>query len=111
MSTATTGRAREYKVREALKEHGWRQIMRSAGSKGSADLYLVHPVHGGALIQVGSRTKTLLPADRARFVTDAADTGNLAILAIVTPRAPIRYWQVTTASPRGWHAWHPEGET
>jgi hypothetical protein len=108
MSTATTGRAREYKVREDMKGHGWRQIMRSAGSKGSADLYMVHLIHGGALVQVGSPSKTLMPADRVRFVTDAADTGNLAILAIVAPRVPIHYWQVTTAAPRGWLVWNPE---
>lgn len=104
---ARNGRAREHRVRDHLHAHGWRQIMRAAGSKGSADLALVHPLHGLALVQVGSRTKTLGPADRARFIADATDAGALALLAITTPGVGTRYWEVSNGTPSTWEEWHP----
>ena len=54
MSTATNGRAREHRVRDLLTARGWTPIMRAAGSKGAGDLLMAHPVHGGALVQVGT---------------------------------------------------------
>lgn len=106
MSTATTGRAREYRVRDAMVELGWTQIMRAAASKGAADLFLGHPIHGGALIQVGTANKSLGPADRERFVTAADLTGALPILATAT-RAGITYWHVTRDVPSTWTEWSP----
>jgi hypothetical protein len=38
--------------------------MRAAGSKGPADLAMLHPLHGLAWVQVGPATKALSPADR-----------------------------------------------
>lgn len=108
MSTATDGRRREHQVRDHLTTHGWRLLMRAAGSKGSADLAMVSAEHGLALVQVGSRSKRLDPADRARFLADADDAGALALLAVVVPRQPITYWQVTSGSARTWHRWTPE---
>lgn len=105
MSTATDGRRREHKVRDDLARHGWLPIMRAAASKGPADLLLAHRDHGAALVQVGSRTKTLGPADRERFVTAAEMCGALALLAIVIPRQGIRYWHVTRGLPRTWAEW------
>lgn len=107
MSTSTQGRAREHKVRDALTAHGWTPIMRAAASKGPADLLLGHPVHGGALIQVGTGNKRLGPADRQQFVTAAELIGALAILATVIPRSGIRYWAVTTDVPATWMEWTP----
>ena len=107
MSTATTGRAREWKVRDHLTQHGWRQVMRAAGSKGSADIFMAHAIHGGALVQVGTPSKSLGPGDRARFVADADDTGCLALLAVVVPRRGISYFQVTLGLPATWHRWEP----
>lgn len=105
MSTAAQGRAREHKVRDQLARDGWVPIMRAAASKGPADLLMAHPVHGAALIQVGSRTKTLGPADRERLVAAAELCGALALLAIVVPRQAVTYWQVTRETPGRWERW------
>ncbi len=108
MSTATAGRAREHLVRRNLERHGWRQIVRAAASKGSCDLVMVHAVHGLALVQVGTaRSKTLGPADRARFLADADDAGALALLATVLPGVGVRYRLVNAGTPRAWAAWDP----
>lgn len=109
MSTATSGRAREYLVRNHLMRHGWRLIMRAAGSKGSGDLLMVHAVHGAALIQVGTaKSKRLGPADRARFVADADDCGALALLAVVAQGIGVSFFQVNLGLPATWHRWTPE---
>src|SRR5690349_18824433 len=81
MSTATAGRAREHRTRDRLAEAGWTPIMRAAASKGAADLLMGHPIHGGALIQVGTESKQLGPADRDRFVTAAELVCALPLLA------------------------------
>ena len=105
MSTASDGRRREYIVRNHLVAQGWTAVMRAAASKGPADLLLAHPDHGPALIQVGSRTKQLSPADRERLCAAAELCGALALLAIVVPRAGITYWLVTRAVPSQWERW------
>jgi hypothetical protein len=105
MSHYRNGRDREYKVRDHLTDHGWHLVVRASSSKGAADLVMAHPDHGFALVQVGSRTKTLGPDARARLC-DLADMGGaLALLAVVVPRAPIAYWQVNRSTPRGWQRW------
>lgn len=107
MSTATSGRAREHKVRDALAAAGFPAIMRAAASKGAADLLHGHPTIGAVLVQVGTGNKTLGPDDRNRFC-DAADLcGALPILATVIPRAGIRYWLVTRDVPSTWTEWNP----
>lgn len=106
MSTATAGRAREYRVRDDLTRHGWRLVMRSAGSKGAADLFMAHPLYGGALVQVGTASKTLGPGERQRFLRDAADTGSLAVVAIAT-RQGIRYHTCGVGTARTWTEWAP----
>src|SRR5690348_6983940 len=105
MSTATDGRRREYQVRDDMQTRGWQPIMRAAASKGPADLLLAHPDHGPALIQVGSKSKQLSPADRERLCSAAELCGALALLAIVVPRAGITYWLVTRAVPSQWERW------
>jgi len=107
VSTASIGRAYEYRVRDDLKSHGWVQVARSAGSKGAADLVMVHPFHGLALLQVGTGNKTLGPDDRARLVSLANLCTALPLLAVVTPRAPIRYFVVTRDIPSTWNEWSP----
>lgn len=102
MSTAATGRRREYAVRDHLIAHGWIFVMRAAASKGSADLLMAHPHHGAALVQVGSKSKALGPLDRERLVSDAEAVGALALLAVVVPRQPITYRVVTRGKPATW---------
>ena len=106
MSTADNGRAREYRTRDRMTEAGWQPIMRAAASKGAADLLMGHPIHGGALVQVGTQHKTLGPADRDRFVTAAELTCCLPILATWS-RDGVRYWQVTRDKPSTWEEWKP----
>lgn len=105
VSNYSNGRAREYKVRNHLATLGWLPIMRASSSKGAADLLMGHELYGGALIQVGSKTKTLGPADRRRLVRAADLIGALAILAVVVPRQPIRYWVVDHGKPATWATW------
>lgn len=106
MSTATSGRAREYRVRDHLIGEGWSAIMRAAASKGAADLLMAHPVRGAALVQVGTPTKSLGPADRLRFTAAAEMCGALCILA-TADRSGIRYHEVTIGLPATWEGWTP----
>lgn len=107
MSHYSNGKRREYMVRNHLAGHGWVPIMQAAGSKGCADLFMAHPVHGAALIQVGSRSKALGPGDRARFLHACQLAGALPLLAVVIPRAGIRFWHITDAPASRWREWTP----
>lgn len=107
MSTATSGRAREYRVRNHMINAGWRLVMRSAGSKGAADLAMVHDYHGLALVQVGTANKRLRPADRERLLEVAGPCGALPIVASVMAGIGIRYWLVTPDAPGKWTEWQP----
>lgn len=107
MSTATQGRRKEYQVRDAMALAGWLPVMRAAASKGPGDLLMVHPDHGGALIQVGSRSKVITPASRELLVSVSEWAGLLPILAVVVPRVGITYWHVTRAPAGRWPAWKP----
>lgn len=111
MSTATSGRRREYRVRDHLVDNGYPFIMRAAASKGAADLLHGHPLTGAVLIQVGTASKQLGPADRDRFVTAAELTCAVPLLATVIERAgkptEITYWFVTRDVPRTWERWMP----
>ncbi len=107
MSTATSGRAREYRVRDDLVSHGYACVMRSAASKGAADLLHGHIDRGAVLVQVGTASKVLSPADRLRFVTAADLIGAIPVLAIAPRRQPIRYWTVTIDTPSKWEEWTP----
>ena len=106
MSTASNGAARERRTRDRLAETGWVHIMRAAASKGPGDLLMGHPEYGGALIQVGTASKSLGPADRDRFVTAAELIGALPLLATWT-REGVTYWHVTRDVPSKWTRWEP----
>ena len=106
MSTASDGRRREHKVSHHMQEHGWRQITRAAGSKGPVDLWMLHPVYGGACVQVKSGKGTLGPADRIDLVDVAEQFGALPILARVLPREPVEY-HLVAMSLVAWERWAP----
>jgi hypothetical protein len=111
MSTATQGRSREHRVSLLMQTHGWRQIMRAAASKGPADLLMAHPVHGAALVQVGTASKNLSPADRVRLC-DAADLcGALPIVVNVIEQRGLptkhRWYVVTRGAPKTWTTFDP----
>lgn len=105
MSTATNGRAREYRVRDHMIRQGWAYIMRSAASKGAADLLMAHPQYGAALVQVGTASKSLGPADRARLLLAAELCSALPLLAIPQPGKGIAFWQVSEGTASTWEAW------
>lgn len=107
MSTATQGRTREHRVRDELIAHGWFLVARSAGSKGAADLVMVHPTHGLALVQVGTPSKSLGPDDRERLCHLADLCGALALIAVVVPRQGVAWRQVKRVEPSRWPAWSP----
>lgn len=106
MSTATSGRAREHRTRDRLAKSGWVPVMRAAASKGPGDLLMGHPIHGGALIQVGTESKRLGPDDRERFVAAAELISALPLLASWS-RTGVRYWLVTRDIPSTWQEWKP----
>lgn len=99
-----SGRAREHRVRDDLRNKGYVPIMRAAASKGAADLLHGHPTVGAVLVQVGTGNKTLGPADRARFLEAADLCCALPILATVV-RGQITYWLVTRDTPSKWERW------
>ena len=105
MSNASLGRNTEYRVRDHLITQGWKYIMHAAASKGSGDLLMGHAIHGGALVQVGRKSKTLGPADRNRLLDDCELIGAIPLLAIVIPRQPITYWVVSRDKPATWERW------
>lgn len=111
MSTATTGRAREHRTRDALIAKGWEPIFRAAGSKGPADIGMAHEDHGLALIQVGTAGKNLGPDARARLCRAAWLCSALPILArhIASPGKPtvIEWWVVNAGTPSKWERWTP----
>lgn len=102
MSTATSGRAREHRVTKRMEERGWLKVMRAAASKGVADLFMLHPFHGAALVQVGTANKQIGPDDRDKFVTIAEACGALALLASCAPGVPPRFWIVTRETAGKW---------
>jgi hypothetical protein len=106
MSTATNGRAREHRISKLMTAHGWLQIMRAAGSKGPADLAMLHPFLGLAWVQVGTAaSKTLGPDARDRLVSIAEQTHALALLATSGPGVPTRFWVVTRETASNWKEW------
>lgn len=104
---ARSGAAKEHVVKNAMVDAGWVHVMRAAASKGPADLLLGHPIHGGALVQVGSKSKSLGPADRARLLEAAELIGALPIIAVVVPRKPIRYHVVALGPASTWTEFVP----
>lgn len=111
MSTATSGRAREHRVRDALTAAGYPAIMRAAASKGPADLLHGHPFTGALLVQVGTGRKRLNQEGRDRLCEAADLCHGTPILAtvIATPgkRTEITYWAVTRDVPSTWTEWTP----
>lgn len=105
MSTATSGRAREHRVSKRMQEAGWLQIMRAAGSKGPADLAMLHPFIGLAWVQVGTANKRLSPFDRDRLCAIAEQTGALPLLASCAPGVPPTFWVVTRDVASKWERW------
>lgn len=103
---ARNGRAREHRVADYMESCGWLQAMRAAGSKGAADLAMVHPFFGLAWVQVGTaKSKTLGPDARDRLCSLAEATGALALLVTTVPGQRPTAWQVTRETASKWRPW------
>ena len=108
MSSASSGRAREYRVRDHMIRSGWELVARSRGSRGTGDLIMVHPDHGLALVQVGTHaSKRLGPEDRAKFLRMAGLCSALPVVALVRPGVGITYWEVWAGPFGEWTPWVP----
>lgn len=125
MSSATQGRAREYRTRDDLEARGYPFIMRAAASKGAADLLHGNPIVGAVLVQVGTSMKRLTcrlgahdhtevgaeQCGRNRFCMAADLCHALPVLAqVIAERGKstlIRYWLVNRDEPRFWTEWTP----
>ena len=105
---ARNGAARERRIRDRMTDRGWQLVARSAGSKGAADLVMVHPDHGLALVQVGTAaSKALGPDDRRRFLDLADLCSALPLVALCTPRLPVRFHVVNEGPASTWEAYQP----
>lgn len=109
MSSASKGRATEYRVRDDLIAHGWTFILRAAASKGSGDLLMASAERGALLVQVGRGSKALGPAARERLCNDAVLIAAIPVLAVAIPRAGITYHEVTRGLPHTWPTFDPKG--
>jgi len=101
------GKRREYAVRDHLLALGWTHVMTAAGSKGPADLVMVHPQHGLALVQVGAPGKDIGPASRLALTALADLCSALPLVATPIPRHGIRYRVVTRTPAQSWPAFDP----
>jgi hypothetical protein len=102
-----TGVKREYAVRDDLLAAGWVLVMRAAGSHGPADLAMVHPQHGLALIQVGAPNKDIGPDAREKLTRLADLCSALPLIATPIPYKPIRYRVVTRTPAQSWPIFDP----
>lgn len=102
---ARNGAARERRVRDHMIRHGWTFIMRSAGSRGPADIAMAHEEYGLALVQVGTAAKALGPEDRARLLHASWLTSALPVVATVD--RSITYRLVTDGPASRWAEWRP----
>lgn len=96
MSNYARGRQAEYKTAHHMAEHGWLQAFRGAGSKGAADLHMVHPIHGQAFVEVKTGSGRMTVDGRDRLLYFAGLCGALPILARVVPREPVLFTRLDT---------------
>lgn len=100
-------------IADELRERGY-DIIRSAGSKGGADLVALHDLEI-ALIQVKVGASALpKPAERERLLRMARRVpGTVPVVAYRTPmpgnaRERVIVWrELTGAGPRDWRVWLP----
>lgn len=106
----SAGRELEYRVRDLLRDRGY-LVIRSAGSKGIADLVALpridsHPETGlsGPLLVQCKRGGVMPPREWNEMLTEALSASCTAVLACYTPRKPIELYRlVGFKEPRGRH--------
>lgn len=101
------GKAREYRVRDDLLAKGWVLVAQTGGSHGPADLVMVHPTHGLALIQVGALGKVIGPQARLDLIRLADLCSALPICATGVPNVGYRYRLVTATPAQSWPEFDP----
>jgi Holliday junction resolvase len=95
----TIGADFERKVKKDLESRAW-LVVRSAGSRGRADLWAIAPGRTVALIQC-KRDAKLSEAERLGLVTEAAAFECIPILAYKD--AGVRYLELGEGEPVEWH--------
>jgi hypothetical protein len=90
-----------------MVSQGWELIARSAGSKGPADLIMASEGRGTVLVQVGTASKQLGPAARARLLRAAALCNATPVVAQVIAFRGIRYWELAPGPASTWREWTP----
>lgn len=97
------GRALEYRVRDLLVSVGY-LVVRSAGSKGIADLVALPRIGGAAYEALSSpllvqckRGGVLGPAEWNQLLSEALSVSAVPVLARYTPRKPIELFRLTAA--------------
>lgn len=110
MSTASRGRALEHKARHELEAAGW-LVIRSAGSKGAADLI------GGKCDPFGNRTRLVIqakatpgplsPYERSELITYGFILDASAIHYLRSGRGTYEWRRLTGTGPSDYEPWSP----
>lgn len=115
MNHAGRGTRAENAVRDELGACGY-DVMRSAGSKGAADLMAIHDGEilfvQVKLVEVGRSYKQPSPAERRELVRIAARCKGVAVIAQRHPGAGARpgrtsWWEQTGPGPEDRRSWIP----
>lgn len=120
MNHAARGREAENRVRDELGEYGY-DVMRSAGSKGAADITAIGDGFA-VLVQVkrvrhGQGFQMPPPAERAQLLRIAGRLGNAVAVAachvqgLGSRPAVTAYRVLTGPGPKDWRGWAPGKES
>lgn len=107
------GARAENRVADVLRERGY-DVIRSAASKGSADLVAIHDGEL-VLVQVKLTDKTLpSPLERTQLIRVARRAGAVPVIAYLSTR-PGRateyfYRELTGPGPKEWEHWIPRNK-
>ncbi|MGW4121041.1 restriction endonuclease [Nocardia sp. NPDC004711] len=102
MTNYRQGRGLEYEVRDHLQAQGY-DVLRSAGSKGAADL--VGFKVGEIVFVQCKRSGTCPPAERVALLRLAGLVAGVPLIASRPPRQRIHYRRLTGAGPKDWLPW------
>jgi hypothetical protein len=88
-----SGRIQEGKVASELKRRGWKNLRKSKGSRGPADLYGRTPSGNKAYIQVKSGSASVSSLELRRLQSLVKKRGGLAITATRNDgTTKLRFW-------------------
>jgi len=111
VSTASRGRTLEHRARHELEAAGW-WVIRSAGSKGAADLVAFN---GGRIgfVQCKLSPGPLPKGERAamwRLQWESGAPGAELVHYLRSSRGVYEWRQLTGPGPNDYREWHPQGD-